>query len=100
MSYWTFRKASSGYHDGYTYNDESTRRLRNDLADQNAVVHAIGGIGDATTIDELDRFAQSLADDRAVGGSIYDWNSMTPAVRAALAQRFSSGPAARLPRPP
>jgi hypothetical protein len=100
MSYWTFRKASSGYHDGYTYNDESTRRLRNDLGDQNAVVHAIGGIGDTVTMEELDRFAQSLADDRAVGGSIYDWNAMTSASRAALAARFASGPAAHLPRPP
>jgi hypothetical protein len=100
MSYWTFRSASSGYHDGYTYNDESTRRLRNNLGDQNAVVHGIGGIGDLVTPEELDRFAQSLADDRAVGGSIYDWNSMTPETRTALAQRFATGAAARLPAPP
>jgi hypothetical protein len=100
MSYWTFRSISSGYHDGYTYNDESTRRLRNNLGDGSAVVHAIGGIGDLVTTDELDRFAQSLADDRAVGGSIYDWSSMTPATRAALAERFATGPASHLPTPP
>jgi hypothetical protein len=100
MSYWTFRSASSGYHDGYTYNDESTRRLRNNLGDQTAVVHGIGGIGDLVTDEELDRFAQSLVDDRAVGGSIYDWSSMTPATRAALARRFATGPAAQLPAPP
>jgi hypothetical protein len=100
MSYWTFRSTSSGYHDGYTYNDESTRRLRNNLGDGGAVVHAIGGIGDLVTTDELDRFAQSLADDRAVGGSIYDWNSMTSAARAALAERFATGAAAHLPTPP
>jgi len=100
MSYWTFRSSSSGYHDGYTYNDESTRRLRSDLGDGSAVVHAIGGIGDLVTPDELDQFAQSLADDRAVGGSIYDWNSMTPATRAALAERFATGAAAHLPPPP
>jgi hypothetical protein len=100
MSYWTFRSSSSGYHDGYTYNDESTRRLRSDLGDGGAVVHAIGGIGDLVTTDELDRFAQSLADDRAIGGSIYDWNSMTPEIRAALAARFATGPAAHLPPPP
>jgi hypothetical protein len=74
--------------------------LRNNLGDQNAVVHAIGGIGDLVTTDELDQFAQSLADDRAVGGSIYDWNSMTPATRAALGTRFATGPAAHLPPPP
>jgi hypothetical protein len=100
MSYWTFRKASSGYKDGYTYNDESTRRLRADLDEPTALVHAVGGIGDLVTEDDLQRFAQSLADDGAIGGSIYDWNSMTPATRAALQSRFATGPAARLPRPP
>ncbi|MEY2402910.1 MAG: hypothetical protein QOD38_461 [Acidimicrobiaceae bacterium] len=99
MSYWTFRSESSGYHDGYTYNDESTRRLRSNLGDGGAVVHAIGGIGDLVTTEELDRFAQSLVDDRAVGGSIYDWSSMTPAIRAALAERFATGAAAHLPAP-
>ena len=100
MSYWTFRTNSSGYHDGYTYNDESTRRLRNNLSDPRAVVHAIGGIGDLVTPEELDRFAQSLADDQAVGGSIYDWNTLTPAGRAQLAQLFATGAAAQLPGPP
>jgi hypothetical protein len=100
MSYWTFRKASSGYKDGYTYNDESIRRMRNDLGDPAALVHAIGGIGDLVTDDDLDRFAQSLADDQAIGGSIYDWNSMTAATRAALQARFATGPAAHLPKPP
>lgn len=100
MSYWTFRSVSSGYHDGYTYNDESVRRLRNDLANPTASVHAIGGIGDTVTPDELDGFARSLADDGAVGGSIYDWNSMTPASRAAFAATFATGPAAHLAAPP
>jgi len=100
MSYWTFRTSASGYHDGYTYSDESIRRLRNDLGDQNAVVHAIGGVGDKVTLDELQRFVESLPAGRAVGGSIYDWASMTPADRAALASGFSSGEAANLPRPP
>ncbi len=100
MSYWTFRSVSSGYHDGYTYNDESTRRLRSNLGDPNAFVHAIGGIGDTVTPEELERFAQSLADDGALGGSIYDWNSMTPESRAASAQTFATGPASHLPVPP
>jgi hypothetical protein len=99
MSYWTFRSVSSGYHDGFTYNDESTRRLRNDLGDQQAVVHAIGGIGDLATTDELGRFAQSLVDDHAAGGSIYDWNAMPPATRDALSAEFATGVAAHLPPP-
>lgn len=101
MSYWTFRLESSGYHDGYTYNDESTRRLRNNLEDQSALVHAIGGIGDEVTTEELERFAQSLVDDHALGGSIYDWNSMASATRATMAQLFApGGTAANLPPPP
>ena len=100
MSYWTFRSNASGYRDGYTYNDESTRRLRNNLSDPRAVVHAIGGIGDEATPEELDRFAQSLADDQAVGGSIYDWNTLTPERRAQLGQLFATGAAAQLPGPP
>ena len=100
MSYWTFRTPASGYHDGYTYSDESIRRLRNDLGDENAVVHAIGGVGDKLTIAEVQRFVESLPAGRAVGGSIYDWASMTPAERAALAAGFATGQAANLPRPP
>lgn len=99
MSYWTFRLTSSGYHDGYTYNDESTRRLRNNLSDASAVVHGIGGIGDEITPEEIGRFAQSLADDGAIGGSIYDWNSMTPATRALVTEAFTTGAAAHLPPP-
>ena len=100
MSYWTFRTSASGYHDGFAYSDESIRRLRNNLGDQNAVVHAIGGVGDKVTIDEIQRFVESLPADRAVGGSIYDWTSMTPADRAALASGFATGKAANLPPPP
>jgi len=100
MSYWTFRTARSGYHDGYTYNDESTRRLRANLGDAHALVHAIGGIGDTATTDELERFAQSLFDDGDIGGSVYDWNAMPPASRDIMRDAFASGPAASLPPPP
>ncbi|HEY2813646.1 MAG TPA: hypothetical protein VGJ03_09300 [Acidimicrobiales bacterium] len=100
MSYWTFRTVSSGYHDGYTYNDESTRRLRADLGDPNALVHAIGGISDTATATELTDFVKSLYDDHAIGGSIYDWNASPTASRDLMAQQFASGPGASLPPPP
>jgi hypothetical protein len=96
MSYWTFRKASSGYHDGYTYNEESTRRLRRDLGDPEAPVHAIGGIADEVTPAELDDFARSLVDTNAIGGSVYDWATLTPADRAELQAKFASGALAAL----
>jgi hypothetical protein len=92
MSYWTFRTQSSGYKDGFTYNEESTRRLRADLGQPNAVVHGIGGIGDATTVEDLDRFGQSLVQSGSVGGSIYDWSSMSSSIRDAMAARFPALP--------
>ena len=100
MSYWTFRSQSSGYHDGYTYNEESTRRLRADLDDPNALVHGIGGIADTTTPDELKRFVQSLVDTESIGGSIYDWNTLSPEDRDLMKQQFATGPGASLPQPP
>ena len=100
MSYWTFRTAASGYHDGYTYADESVRRLRNNLGDQNVLVHDIGGVGDKTTVDEIDQFVASLADDRTIGGSVYDWASMSGAAKEALAAGFATGKASNLLAPP
>jgi hypothetical protein len=100
MSYWTFRNQSSGYHDGYTYNEESTRRQRADLDDPHALVHGIGGIGDTSTPDELTRFVQSLVDTKSIGGSIYDWNTLSPEARALMQQQFATGPGASLPQPP
>ena len=92
MSYWTFRTQASGYKDGFTYNEESTRRLRADLGQPAAIVHGIGGIGDATTVEDLDKFTQSLVATGAVGGSIYDWSSMSSSIRDALSARFPALP--------
>jgi hypothetical protein len=100
MSYWTFRTNSSGYHDGYTYNEESTRRLRANLGDPNALVHGIGGIADTATPEELTQFAQSLFDTQSIGGSIYDWNTLSPESRALMTEQFATGPGASLPQPP
>lgn len=99
MSYWTFRSQDSGYHDGFTYNEESTRRLRDNLGDDDALVHGIGGIGDLATAEELTDFARSLAETDSIGGSVYDWTTLSPDKRALMAELFSGGPAADLPSP-
>ena len=99
MSYWTFRRHDSGYHDGYHYNYESVVRLRSNLGDDDAVVHPIGGIGDLATHDELTGFLRSLADTGAVGGSIYDWRTLGTDARQLLGDGFSAGPAAELAPP-
>lgn len=99
MSYWTFRTESSGYRDGFTYNEESVRRLRDNLGDDDALVHSIGGIGDLVTPEELRDFATSLAATGSIGGSIYDWSTLSPEARALLAEEFATGAAADLPSP-
>ncbi len=104
MSYWSFRSDASGYGDGYAYHEESVRRLRSNLGDPEALVHGIGGIGGVDGIDdppdpeeplatlaEIERFAVALADTGSIGGSIYDWNTLEPTVRTALADLLGAG---------
>jgi hypothetical protein len=102
MSYWSFRSDASGYGDGYAYHEESVRRLRANVGDPEALVHGIGGIGGLDGIDdppeppeplatgdEIDRFVVALDDTASIGGSIYDWNTLEPAVRVRLAELFA-----------
>ena len=97
MSYWSNRTTKSGYKDGYTYNEENTRRLRTNLGKPGALVHAIGGIGaddgvddDPTpeephaSINDLEAFVRSLRETSAIGGSLYDWRTTEPAARVRL----------------
>ena len=100
MSYWTQRRADSGYQDGFTYNAESTERIRARLGDPDAVVHGIGGIGDEVDPTQLDAFGRSLAETRSIGGSIYDWNTLSEANRLAQQEVFATGSASELPPPP
>ena len=104
MSYWSFRTQSSGYKDGYTYNEESTRRLRDNIGDPDALVHGIGGIGGIdgiddpeepeeplAGIDDFEGFLQSLTDTGSIGGSVYDWATLDDASRLRLAELFNPG---------
>jgi hypothetical protein len=99
MSYWSFRRQDSGYKNGYSYSEESIRRLRNNLGDPNALVHGVGGIGAVdgidddpnpeeplASIDDLEPFTRSLRDTASIGGSIYDWRTMEPAARQRLSE--------------
>jgi hypothetical protein len=99
MSYWTARPADSGDRDGFSYNEESTRRLREALGDPQAVVHAIGGIGDETDPAALTEFARSLAETGAIGGSVYDWATLDETARTTMEAEFRAGAAADLPPP-
>lgn len=97
MAYWTFRDAP--YDDGDDFVVESVERLRNNLGDEGALVAPIGGIGDLVTGEHVDQFAQALADVGAVGGSYYDWATLSPERRAEVQASFVDGPASDLPRP-
>ena len=95
MGYWSFR--SEEHADPAFYVAQNIRRLRADLGDPEALVHAIGGIGAAdgsalvdpgeplATIDDLAPFVGALVAEGAVGGSIYDWATMGPRSRSLLA---------------
>ena len=81
MAYWSFR---TGEHaDPRAYVAENVVRVRLDVGDPAALVHAVGGIGaaDRTPVD-LGPFVSALVDTGAVGGSIYDWATMGDESRA------------------
>jgi hypothetical protein len=93
MGYWTDRRPESGWRDARAYTAENVDRLRANLGDDEAAIHPIGGIGDAATNDDLTQFAEALLDTNAIGGSIYDWATLSEAERGHLATAFSgSGP--------
>jgi hypothetical protein len=85
MGYWTERTAASGYQDGRVYTDENVRRIRANLGDEDAPVHAIGGIGDELTPEQATGFVKALTDTEAIGGSIYDWATLSAPMREHLA---------------
>ena len=86
MGYWTNRKSSSGWRDAYAYTMENVLRLRRNLGLPEATVHPIGGIGDATSADDVADFHRAAVDSASVGGSLYDWRTtgagLWPGLRA------------------
>ncbi len=94
MSYWSQRTEDSGYNDGAAYHEESVTRLLANLGAEegDVVVHGIGGIGDEVTGEDLLAFAQALSADGAVGGSVYDWATLSQPNRDLLARLFADYP--------
>lgn len=72
MGYWTDRTVASGYRDAATYTTENLQRLR-DHVGEDAPVHAIGGLGEQTTPEDMAGFVAAVTAGGAVGASIYDW---------------------------
>ncbi len=88
MSYWTLRTESSGYRDAYVYTEETIRRLRANLGEPDAVVHPIGGLGDALEAEDMERFLQAAEEHGAIGASVYDFDTSGPDPLSPLAEVF------------
>lgn len=83
MTYWTLRKEE--WRDAERYVTETVERMRDRLGDPDAPVHPIGGIADEVTAADVEGYARALAATSALGGSWYDYRTMTPVVWDALA---------------
>jgi LysM repeat protein len=86
MAYWTDRTVASGYRDPRRNTAEYIARIRTDLADPDAAVHVIGGIGGTSTADEYRRFAAAAREGNAVGISLYDYRVTAASVWPILAR--------------
>jgi hypothetical protein len=80
MGYWTQRTVDSGYRDAGAYTAENIDRLRAEVG-TGAVVHAIGGLAEDTTAEDIAAFADAADTAGAVGMSLYDWATLAPETR-------------------
>ena len=79
MVYWTEIAAESSYGDGYRYTDVGTRGLIANLGDPSALVHSIGGVADTSTIGDFEGFVRAVGETGAMGYSMYDYRTTSPA---------------------
>lgn len=73
MSYWTNRRGQ--WRAAYDYTATNMARIRERIGQPEAPIHTIGGIGDKTTVSDLDQMVAAAVDQRAIGGSIYDYRT-------------------------
>ena len=80
MSYWTNRDEASGFRDGFTYTERNIRRVRKRVGNDDALVHAIGGIADTAATSDYIGFVRAAERRDAIGYSIYDFDTTTSGV--------------------
>jgi hypothetical protein len=73
MAYWTNRR--DGWRDAHTYTAANIDRVRAHIGRPDAPVHALGGIGDATSVQDLQGFRNAATERHVIGGSIYDFRT-------------------------
>lgn len=77
MGYWTNRRGDSPWRDAYQYTAANIDRVRAHIGRPDAPVHALGGIGDATSAADLQGFRAAAMERAVLGGSIYDFRTTT-----------------------
>lgn len=78
MAYWTNRTGE--WRNAERYVSENIRRVRARLDDPEVPVHAIGGIGDQTTADDVRGMRRATATQLVIGASLYDYLTTSAAV--------------------
>jgi uncharacterized lipoprotein YddW (UPF0748 family) len=73
MSYWTNRSTASGWRDSFRYTSENVRRVRADLGERNAAVHAVGGVADRANPADYAGFVRAGKRTGVIGWSVYDY---------------------------
>lgn len=76
MAYWTNR--TGDWRSAYDYIATNISRVRSHLGQPEAAVHPVGGIGDKTTVADLDGMVRATAEGQTIGGSIYDYRTTLP----------------------
>lgn len=89
MSYWTNRRGH--WRGAYPYTAENIARIRARIGQPGALVHTIGGIGDKTTVPDIDQMAHAARDHGVIGGSLYDYRTSRPEFWASLRSFRTSG---------
>ena len=90
MSYQSDRKQESGYRDAYRYLAENIDRMRAHLGSPTVPIHAIGGIADRTTAEDVAALHRAALERGVLGGSLYDWRTTHPDLWGPL-QVFRAG---------
>ncbi len=82
MSYWTNRVGPWRAAHDYTANNMA--RVRQLIGQPDAKLHPIGGVGDKTTVEDLQQMVAAAVEQHAIGGSIYDYRTSRPEFWATL----------------
>jgi hypothetical protein len=75
MIYWTNRSGNTPWRDAHTYTAANIIRVRAHLGRPDAPVHALGGIGDQTSVPDVQGFRAGAAEQHVIGASIYDFRT-------------------------